>query len=81
MSRNDSTVKGIYERSGEMESSLVNRRAQVLILDLKITLIRFFCTTAEQKPTVLKQQPHSIIPPAHTMGETQKKSGRTKVKK
>lgn len=42
MSRSDSTVKGIYERPGEMESSLVNIRAQVLFMDLKITLIRFF---------------------------------------
>lgn len=81
MSRSDSTVKGIYERPGEMESSLVNIRAQVLFMDLKITLIRFFGTTAEQKPTALTQQPHSITLPAHTMGETQKKSGRTKVKK
>lgn len=75
MTSSDSTVKGIYEKSGEMESSLVHKRAQVLILDLKIILIRFFCTRT--KPTTLKQQPHSIIPPAHRMGGMQKKSVRT----
>lgn len=57
-----------------MESSLVHRRAQVLILDLKITLIRFFCTGTEQNPTALKEQPHLIILPAQRM---QKKSVRT----
>lgn len=81
MSSSDSTIKGIYETSGEMESSLVHRRAQVLISDLKITLVRFFCTVTEQKTRALKQQPRSITPPAHRTGGMQKKSVRTQGEK
>lgn len=47
-SNSDSTVKVPYERSGETELSLVQRRAQILILGVKITLISSLCTIKKQ---------------------------------